>query len=160
MQSSNRLRYMRAFAAALVLGSGAAAMGADAVSVGNPWVRATVPGQSVAAAYMDLTAQAPSALVGAHSPIARKAELHTMSVDGGVMKMRALERLELPGKKTVTLAPGGHHVMLIGIRHQLKVGERVPLTLTLQDRKGVKSTVLVEAQVRAAGAVMEHKQPH
>jgi len=159
MQARKHSLGVRALVAAFVLGTCAAAIAADAVSVGNAWVRATVPGQSVAGAYMDITAQASAALVAAESPVADKVELHTMSMDGGMMRMRALERLVLPAKRTVSLTPGGHHLMLIGIKHQLKPGERVPLTLTVRDQRGVKSTLQVDAEVRAvAGAKVEHKQ--
>jgi copper(I)-binding protein len=160
MQTSKHICRTRAVVAALIsiLSSGGAALAADAVSVSNPWVRATVPGQSVAGAYMDITAKARTALVAVESPVAGKAELHTMTMDGGVMKMRPLEKLELPANKTVNLKPGGYHVMLIDIKRELKAGERVPLTLTLQDQKGGKSTLQLDAEVRAAatGGHMQH----
>jgi copper(I)-binding protein len=81
-----------------------------------------------------------------------------MTMDGGMMKMRPLEKLELPANKTVNLKPGGYHVMLIDIKRELKAGERVPLTLTLQDQKGGKSTLQLDAEVRAtaAGGHMQH----
>ena len=151
MQISRQVRFACAVAAAFVIGSHALA--ADAVSVGKSWVRATVPGQSVAGAYMDITAKADAALVGVASPVAARAELHSMTMDGGVMKMRPLDKLDLPAGKTVNLRPGGYHVMLIDIRRGLKAGERVPLTLTVEDSRGAKSTLKVDAEVRpAAGA--------
>jgi copper(I)-binding protein len=160
MQTSKHICRTRAVVAALIsiISSGGAALAADAVSVSNPWVRATVPGQSVAGAYMDIKAKARTALVAVESPVAGNAELHTMTMDGGVMKMRPLEKLELPANKTVNLKPGGYHVMLIDIKRELKAGERVPLTLTLQDQKGGKSTLQLDAEVRAAaaGGHMQH----
>lgn len=141
----------------VIILSNAAAFAAAAVSVSNAWVRATVPGQSVAGAYLDITANAPVALVAAESPVARKAELHHMTMDGGVMKMRAIEKLELPANRTVNFRPGGYHVMLTGIKRELKAGERVPLRLTVRDRKGVQSTLQVDAEVKStAGAAREH----
>ena len=153
MQTSKHICRTHAVVAALlsILSSGAA-LAADAVSVSNPWLRASVPGQSVAGAYMDITAKARAALIAVESPVAGKAELHTMTMEGGVMKMRPLEKLELPANKTVNLKPGGYHVMLIDIKRELKAGERVPLTLTLQDQKGAKSTLHLDAEVRAAAA--------
>ncbi len=150
MQISRQVRIACAVAAALLIGPGAPVLAADAVSVSKPWGRATVPGQSVAGAYMDLTAKANATLVEAASPVAARTELHTMSMDGGVMKMRRLEKLDLPAGKTVNLKPGGDHVMLIDIKRELKAGERVPLTLTVQDPSGRKSTLKVDAEVRAA----------
>ena len=160
MQISKHSRHAPALAAVILIVANAAAIAADAVSVGNPWVRATVAGQNVAGAYMDIKSNTPAALVAAESPLAGKAELHTMTMDGGVMKMRAIEKLELPANKTVNLKPGGYHVMLIDIKRELKTGDRVPLTLTVQDRKGVRSTLQVDAEVRAAtdSGHMQHKK--
>jgi periplasmic copper chaperone A len=154
MQSSRYFCRTLAVVAALIgiISSGGEALAADTASVSNSWVRATVPGQSVAGAYMDITAKASTALVAVESPVAGNAKLHTMTMDGGVMKMRPLEKLELPANKTVNLKPGGYHVMLIDIKRQLKAGERVPLTLTLQDRKGGKSTLQLDVEVREAAA--------
>ena len=126
------------------------ALGAEPVVVRDAWVRATVPGQSVAGAYMDLTSAQPAALVAAATAAAQKAELHTMAMDNGVMKMRPVAKIDLPARQTVTLEPGGLHVMLIGVKRELKAGERVPLTLTVQDAKGARSTLKVEATVRDA----------
>src|SRR3990172_1297858 len=147
MQISRQIRIAGAIAAVFLIGSRVPALAADAVSVGKPWVRATVPGQSVAGAYLDITAKADAVLVGVASPVAARAELHTMTMDGGVMKMRPLDKLDLPAGKTVNLKPGGHHVMLIDIRRELKAGESVPLTLTVQDPRGTRSTLQVDAEV-------------
>jgi len=150
MQISRKIRVVCAVAIAFLIGPLAPALAADAVSVSRPWVRATVAGQSVAGAYMDIAAKDTATLVGVASPVAAKAELHTMTMDGGVMKMRPLAKLDLPAGKTVNLKPGGYHVMLIDIRRPLKAGERVPLTLTVQDSRGATSTFKVDAEVRAA----------
>jgi copper(I)-binding protein len=71
-----------------------------------------------------------------------------MSNDNGVMRMRRLPRLELPAGETVRLAPGGDHIMLLDIKRPLRVGERVPLVLTIE-RNGKKSSIKVQAEVRA-----------
>ena len=129
---------------------------AETVNVGNAWVRATAPGQKTAGAYLELTSAADAALVAVASPAAGKAELHTMSMDGGVMRMRPVAKIDLPAKKTVKLAPGGLHVMLLDIRQPLKDGDKVPLTLTIRGGGNAQSTVEVEAQVRAAGGASMH----
>lgn len=143
-------------AAAFVIGACAPALAADAVNVSKPWVRATVAGQSVAGAYMDITAKTNAALVSVASPVAAKAELHVMTMDGGVMKMRPLDKLDLPAGKTVNLKPGGYHVMLIDIKRELKAGERVALTLTVQNPRGARSTLQVDAEVRREAAAGGH----
>lgn len=143
---------LRAGAAALVLMLvlDTAAAAADPVKISHPWVRATVPGQSVAGAYMEITSNVPAALIAADSPVARKTEPHAMMLDAGVMKMRAVERIELPANETVSLKPGGYHLMLVDIKRELKAGDRVPLKLIVQDRNGVRSAMQIDAEVRAA----------
>lgn len=133
---------------------------AEAVTAGNVWVRATAPGQNAAGAYMELTSAAGAALVGAETPVAAKAELHTMSMDGGVMRMRAVEKIDLPARKAVKLAPGGFHVMLIDIKQPLKAGDKVPLTLTIRGAGAVLSTIKVEAEVRNVDAAAAHNHGH
>lgn len=105
---------------------------------------------------MELTSSANAVLMAVDSPLAGKAELHNMNLDGGVMRMRALERIELPAGKTVKLAPGGLHVMLFDIKQPLKEGDKVALTLTIRGNGNTQSTVKVEALVRAAGAASMH----
>ena len=132
------------------------ASAAETAGVKNAWVRATAPGQKTAGAYMELTANADAVLLAVDSPLAGKAGLHSMNMDGGVMRMRAVDKIELPAGKTVKLAPGGLHVMLNDIRQPFTAGGRVPLTLTFRSADGAKSTLQVEAQVRAAGGSTEH----
>lgn len=157
-----------------ICGSGAAALSgaliaavlslpvfaAEAVGVREAWARATAPGQKAAGAYMELTSRTDAVLVAVDSPLAGKAELHTMNLDGGVMRMRRVEKIELPAKKTVKLAPGGVHIMLLDIRQPLKEGGKVPLTLTFQGVDGMKSTLKVEAGVRAVSAAAAGHHQH
>ena len=71
--------------------------------------------------------------------------------------MRAVAKIDLPANQTVSLKPGGFHIMLVDIKRELKAGERVPLRFTLQDRRGVTSTLEVDAEVRAAAAAPHMK---
>jgi copper(I)-binding protein len=128
-----------------------AAAAAAQVAVSDPWVRGTVPGQTTTGAFMQLKASADATLVGASSPVAQIVEIHQMKTDGGMMKMSAIERLPVPAGKTVELAPGGYHVMLMGIAKPLKDGDTVPLTLTFEDKAGKKTNVEVKAPVKALG---------
>jgi copper(I)-binding protein len=106
---------------------------ADAgVKVTNAWARSTVPGQNVAAAYFDIVSDGAAALVKAESPAAKLVELHEMQMDGEVMRMRPVARIDLPAGKEVRLEPGGLHVMLVDIKQPLKVGDKVPLTLVVE----------------------------
>jgi len=128
-----------------------AAAVAQPVTVNDAWVRAPAPGQKVAGAYMELTSKQRSFLVSVASPAAGAAELHITTLDGGIMKMRPVGKIELPGGKPLKLAPGGVHVMLLDLKQPLKPGDKVPLTLTVQrDDRSSRSVFTVEAVVRDA----------
>ena len=131
------------------------ARAAEPLAVSDAWVRVPAPGQKVAGAYMELKSEGDSALVGVASAVAGRAELHTMKLDAGVMKMRAVERIDLPAKQAVKLAPGGMHIMLMDLKRPLKEGDTVPLTLSIRSG-GAMTQLNVEARVRAAGVSMPH----
>ncbi|MFY8179455.1 MAG: copper chaperone PCu(A)C [Limnohabitans sp.] len=115
---------------------------AQNVTVTDAWARATVQGQKATGAFMKITAKDNAKLVGASSPVAGVVEVHEMKMDKDVMKMSALPNgLELPAGKAVELKPGGYHVMLMDLKTPLTKDTTIPLTLTVQDAKGVKSTV-------------------
>jgi hypothetical protein len=71
-------------------------------------------------------------LVSAASDAAQTVELHEVKNEGGVMKMRPVPRIEVPAGGNVELRPGGYHIMLLGLKHDLKVGEKVPVTLKFE----------------------------
>ena len=119
------------------------------VVVTDAWVRGMVPAQTATGAFMQLRSVADVALVSAGSPVADAVELHQMHMDGSVMRMSAVKRLDLAANKVVKLEPGGYHVMLMGIREPLREGDRVPVTLTFEDKAGKRFVVEVDAPVRA-----------
>jgi copper(I)-binding protein len=125
--------------------------GAAQVTVNAAWVRATVPGQTIAGAYLKITSATTAYLIGGSSAAAKAVELHQMSLENNVMKMRPLARLELPAGSTVELKPGSYHLMLLDIAHPLAAGERVPLKLTIEDKTGRRQTVDVNAAVIEPG---------
>ena len=115
---------------------------AQNVTVTDAWARATVQGQKATGAFMKITAKDSAKLVGVSSPVAGVVEIHEMKMDKDVMKMSALPNgLDLPAGKAVELKPGGYHVMLMDLKAPLAKDTTIPLTLTVQDAKGVKSTV-------------------
>ncbi len=125
----------RAFMAILLSWLAVAGAQASEVTIEDPYVRAVPPGQPVTAAFFVAINQgnAPRAIVGAQTPIAERAEVHEHIHDQGVMRMRAVERVAVPAHGRVAFEPGGYHVMLIGLKRALKPGERVHLSLTLDD---------------------------
>jgi copper(I)-binding protein len=133
------------------------AAAAQTVAVSNAWVRTPAPSQKNAAVYMDLKSEASAALVAAGSPLAERAELHSVSVEAGVMRMRPLARVELAAGKTVRLQPSGAHVMLVDLKRPLKAGDKVPLVLSVQSSGTSLTTLQIEAEVRDAEPAATHK---
>ncbi len=123
----------------------ATAENAGAISVGDPYANAVPPGQLSTAAFMTLTNHSAHAraLVAAESPAAEAVELHAHLHEDGMMRMRRLERVDLPPDETVAFEPGGLHLMLIGLREPPVPGTDLALTLVLDDgtRISVKAPI-------------------
>ncbi|MEF8731614.1 copper chaperone PCu(A)C [Candidatus Accumulibacter phosphatis] len=144
---SNR-RLARIAAALLILGA-ASAVHAQ-VRVDGAWARATVPSQSATGAFMRLTADKDVVLTGVSSPVARVVEVHEMSMDKDIMRMRAVDQLPLKAGQTNELKSGGLHIMMMGLKKQIKVAEVVPLTLSFKAADGRVSTVEANAMASFA----------
>lgn len=125
------------------------------ISVTDAWARATMPGQKVSGAYMQITSDADARLVGASSPAVPRVEVHEMKMDGDVMRMREVKAVELPKGRTVALEPGGFHIMLMNLPKPIAAGETIPLTLVIES-DGKRQTVEVKAEARAPGAMQHH----
>lgn len=106
------------------------------VTISDAWVRANVPGQSVGAAYMTLKSPQDSTLVYIESTAAGSVEIHSMSMNNNVMKMRKLEQLPLKAGKVEKLSPGGFHLMLFDLKKPLKIGDKAKFTLCFKDKVG------------------------
>jgi copper(I)-binding protein len=120
----------------------------------HAWARATPPNATTGAAYVTLTDNGlPDHVTGASTPVAGMAAVHETTNDGGVMKMRPVPSLALETGKAVTFAPGGYHIMLMGLKQPLKAGEHFPLTLSFEHAAPV--TVDVAVQAIGAGAPMD-----
>ena len=137
--------------AALIAASFPAQAQSPSVQVSNAWSRATPGGASTGAVYLTLDSPAGDTLTGATSPVAKTASVHEMSMDGNVMKMRALPAgLPLPPGQHVMLQPGGYHIMLEGLNAPLKQGQTLPLHLTFAKSAPV-DVVATVAGVGASG---------
>ena len=106
------------------------------VAVIDAWARANVPGQSVGAAYMTFISADDSTFIYAETPLASSVEIHSMTMDNGVMKMRMLPEMPLKAGKAEKLAPGGFHLMLFDLKKPFKAGEQLELKLTFRDAAG------------------------
>ena len=124
----------------------------EQIMVAHPWVRATPPRAKNGAAYLKVTNHGKTVekIISASTPVANKAEIHTHLNEAGVMKMRHVPSLDIPAGGSMTFAPGGHHVMLIGLKKTLKVGDKVAITLVFE--KAGKITF--HADITKSGAKM------
>jgi periplasmic copper chaperone A len=119
-----------------------------ALEIGHPWARATAPTAPAGAGFLTIknTGTAPDRLVSVSSPAAGMIQIHEMKMDGGVMRMRELEHgLEIPPGGTVTLAPGGFHLMMMNLKSPLKEGTRVPVTLVFEKAGSIDVDLAVES---------------
>lgn len=109
---------------------------AKPIKVEQAWIRARLPGQDITAGYLTLTAEQAAQLVGASSTAAGHVELHEMKVDGDVMRMRAVDAIDLPAGQAVELKSGGFHMMLLDLKTPLANNTAAPLVLTFKDANG------------------------
>jgi len=133
-----------------VAGPGHADSDGGKLMIHEPWARAT-PGQAPnGAAFLTIrNAGDADSLVAATTAVAKRTELHTTQMDGGVMKMRHVAAIEVPAKGAAELKPGGYHVMLMGLKQPLKEGDVFDLTL----RFAGGEEITVSVPVRAVGAM-------
>jgi len=139
---------MKALIALLALAPAAAyAASPSVIEVSGAWSRPAVQG-SAAAGYLTLTnaGKAADALVAAKSPLAAEASVHRSTMSGGMAMMQAEPRVPVPAAGSVAFAPGGYHIMFMGLKRTLKVGDRLPATLKFASGVEVKT----EFQVRVS----------
>jgi copper(I)-binding protein len=130
---------------------------ADGIVVSEAWTRATAPGQKVAGVYFDIASDRNARLVGVETTLTDAAELHLMTMDDGVMRMRAVSEVDLPAGKTVKFKPGGYHVMLFDLRQPLEAGAQVALELLVEYEDGEQTKLPVMANVRNLdGSKIDH----
>ena len=127
---------------------GLCAQAQTAPKVEAAWARPTVAGQSGGGGYLKITGGAtPDRLLSVNAGVAKMVELHSMEMDGNVMRMRPIEGgIAIPAGQTVELKPGGSHVMFMGLTQTLKSGARFPLTLRFEKAGEVKVQMQVQAQ--------------
>lgn len=125
------------------------------LKIENPYARATVPGQKAAGGFMKIENKGTAdQLIAASSPVAGEMQLHTMTMDGNVMKMREVKVIEVPANGSVELKPGGLHLMFMDIKSPLKAGEAVPVKLKFQKAGEVE----IKVPVREISAGSGHKK--
>ena len=115
------------------------------IQVINAWIRERPPGAANSAAYATIVnnADTSNALISVTSAAAEKVELHAHELDRGVMKMRRVPAIAIPGNGSVKLQSGGDHMMLLGLKRSLKSGDHVMLTLKFRGRKQITLKFMV-----------------
>ena len=135
------------------------------IQVEGAWSRATAPGQDSAMVDLRVTSKQAASLVSISSPAANSVELHSMTHENGMMKMREVKSVELPAGKNVNLGESGYHLMLIGLKAPLKAGDSVPLTLSIKVadktvKLDAKAEVKPLTEAKAAPQEDEHMHHH
>lgn len=138
------------------------ALASSAVTIDQSWAVPPVKGMSVGVAYVTLTnhGDASATLTSVSGDVSNVIELHTHVMDGDIMKMRKLDSLTIEPHQTVTFKPGGLHLMLIGLKSELAVGDSFPVTLHFGDDTLKTDIVVQERKVPAAAPAAAEKDHH
>jgi periplasmic copper chaperone A len=126
----------------------------NSLRIDHPFARATPPGAKTGGVFFTVEnrGEIGDTLIRASSPVAGIVELHQMSIEAGMMKMRAIPAVDVkPGGK-LELKPGGYHLMLFDLRQPLKKGDKFPLTLTFARAGTLEVSVVVEDMAMPIGA--------
>lgn len=127
------------------------------IQIQGAWTRATAPGQDAASVDMTITSKQEATLVGVSSPVASSAEMHSMTTENGMMKMREVHSIKLPAGKPVNLGKSGYHLMLNELKSPLKEGNAIPLTLSI--KVGKQELVKMEQKVDVRSLTATQAQP-
>ena len=146
---------------------GAQAHGSTAgdVSIGHPYATPSLPGAKNGAAYiatLENTGKQPDRLLRVSSPVAGHGEVHTMTMDGGVMRMREVEAIPLAPGESIKMRPGqGYHFMLMDLKQPLKEGDTFPMTMEFERGGKVEVKVVVQVpKAKAMEAAMDEHKHH
>jgi periplasmic copper chaperone A len=133
------------------------------LEISGAFTRATLPNAPVGGGFLTITntGTEPDRLISASAAIAKDTQIHEMAMEGDVMKMRQLkDGLEIPAGETVTLEPGGFHLMLMGLNGAIKEGDSVPVTLTFEKAGTVELDLVAGASAADAPAHAGHGGGH
>ena len=131
-----------------------------ALKIGHPWTRATPGGAKVAGGYLmvENTGTTPDRLIGGTMEVSGRVEIHEMSMNDGIMRMRELPKgLEIPAGSKVELKPGSYHVMFMQLQRPLKLDEKVKATLVFEKAGIIEVVFNVESVAARSSAGPEHK---
>lgn len=156
MSASFRRRF--ALVALVAAGLPTLANAQAALKVEGAWARPTVKGQAAGGGFLKITGGAgPDKLVAVAADVSKSVELHSMAMDGDVMRMRQIAAIDVPAGQVVELKPGGLHVMFMGLKEPLKAGQSIPLTLRFEKAGEMKVDMKVMTPPAAPMPHAEHK---
>lgn len=145
------MRFVRRTVLATALFAAVCAYAQTALKVDGAWARPTVQGQNAGGGFLRITGGAAAdRLLSASAGVARTVELHSMAMEGDVMRMRQIDGIAVGAGQAVELKPGGMHLMLMGLSRPLKNGDSFPLTLRFEKAGEVKVEVKVMPQAGTA----------
>lgn len=150
---------LRSFLTMTLLIGSVAVNAENRVSIENAWVRPTIPGQDVGAAYMTFKSQQDATLIRVTSDVTESVEIHSMTMQSGVMKMRMLENLPIKAGKAYELKPGGFHLMLFDLKKPLSAGQQVYFELTFKSGS-TEFKQSVKAPIKAPEVTEDHDHSH
>ncbi|PKO47884.1 MAG: hypothetical protein CVU29_00435 [Betaproteobacteria bacterium HGW-Betaproteobacteria-22] len=120
----------------------------DIVQIDDAWAGESHAGQAVGAAYMRFLSKQDIVLMQIESDVAKTVEIHNMSMENNIMKMRMLESLPIKAAKITKLAPGGLHLMLFDLKNPLLQGDAIQLTLTFSTKNGTSFKQAIKVPVK------------
>lgn len=149
LQLVNAMTKLIRVSALLIVVSLSAITYAAEIKVSGAWARATLPGQDVGMVSLIITSKQAANLVGISSTACKSVEMHSMSHENNMMKMREVKAISLPAGETVDFDEEGYHLMLIGLKAPLTAGEKLPLTLRFKQANQRAVKVNTQAVVKS-----------
>ncbi len=133
---------------------------ASDVKVTDAWSRATAPGQDSAMVEAVITSKKAAQLVNVACKDATTSELHSMVMEGEMMKMRQVDAIELPAGKAVDLGEAGYHLMLVGLKNPLVAGKKTHCEMIVRGADGKDTKVQLSAKVKPMAESAHHAHAH
>lgn len=132
---------------------------ANTLTFTDPWIRGSVPGQTNGAGYLEISnaSKQPVSLTAVKSDRTDRVELHTIVREGNVAKMREVQEIVVPANGSVTLKPGGYHIMFVGLKQPFKDGETISVTMDFTDGGSATVPFKVMPPTFTGGG---HQMPH
>jgi len=133
---------------------------ADEVKVKDAWSRATAPGQDSAMVQAVITSKKAAKLVGVACKDANTSEIHSMVMEGEMMKMRQVDSIDLPAGKAVDLGEAGYHLMLMGLKKPLMAGKKTHCEMIVRGADGKDTKVQLSAKIKPMAESAHHEHAH